>query len=143
MRRSDSKIIDFELKIAALANAAECEVKMFTKNHFRLTKGQLRVDFFPPGKRYHMVDTEERGDIYDLENFIETTFVTDFDQNEQDAINSPKRNMTIDSVMNFGKYKGTVIRKIPQEYLMYLYDSKKTTPELWLLIDKNKEELFS
>ena len=43
--------------------------------------------------------------------------------------------------MPFGKHKGTAMANVPAEYLVWIYDNKKTSPTVKMYIQENLEDL--
>jgi len=50
-------------------------------------------------------------------------------------------NITDDTIMWFGKYKGTKLANVPDEYLLYLYNSNKAYGKLKEYIENNLDNL--
>lgn len=43
--------------------------------------------------------------------------------------------------MPFGKYKGKEMQEVPAEYLIFIYEEKKATPEVRAYIEENMHVL--
>ena len=50
-------------------------------------------------------------------------------------------NITDDTIMWFGKYKGTKLANVPDEYLLYLYNNNKAYGKLKEYIENNLDNL--
>lgn len=50
-------------------------------------------------------------------------------------------NITDDTIMWFGKYKGTKLANVPDEYLLYLYNINKAYGKLKEYIENNLDNL--
>jgi hypothetical protein len=60
--------------ISVLADVFDFDYVQITQSQFRISKGKKKIDVFPVSMRYHDIELNSRGDIEDIEKFIEEHF---------------------------------------------------------------------
>jgi uncharacterized protein (DUF3820 family) len=143
MKTQSNEFLD---EIYKLADELNFKVRKIQFSHFRLWKQSLKIDVFINSKKYHVIASNERGVITDTKEFLTLYFgnnsfdIMDILIEERKRQNEERKkeveNMTLDSIMPFGRYAERKIRYIPIPYLKYIYENEYCSMAFMKFLDK-------
>lgn len=70
----EARLVDWVVEINRLSEKFGYTVEEMTRCQIRLSRGSLRVDIYPKGKRCFFLWSEVWGDVEEIKSFIESTF---------------------------------------------------------------------
>jgi hypothetical protein len=120
----------------------EYDLEKVNDSQFRLSKDNKVIDVYPVGFKYHKIHNNQRGELEDIEKFVNENFGENSRPYEPKRKHGRKSGLTIESRMPIGKYKGTRIKDLDKKYLKYIYENDFSSKEILKLIKENYEELF-